>query len=81
MKTKVSLLNMKKNETGKVIDYEGGHGFSKKLEDMGIRKGVKIRKVSQQLLKGPAVIKTGHTRVGIGHTMAKKIIVEVERDK
>jgi ferrous iron transport protein A len=79
MTKNIELTKMKKNELGRVISFEGGNTFIKKLENMGIRKGVRIRKLSQQLMKGPVIVKVGRTQVGIGYGMAKKIFIEVDR--
>ena len=77
MSKNIELTKMKKNELGRVVSLEGGSAFIQKLENMGIREGVRIRKLSQQLMKGPVIVKVGRTQVGIGYGMAKKIFVEV----
>ncbi len=52
-----------------------------KLENMGIKIGSEIKKVSQQLMNGPVVISYGNTRVAVGRGMAQRIMVEVEMKK
>ena len=43
---------------------------------MGLRVGVKIKKLSAQVLKGPVTIKIGNTKLALGPKMAQKILVE-----
>lgn len=59
-----------------VVKINGGYGLVTRLESLGIRVGVKIKKVSSQFMSGPVVIQIGNTQVAIGFDMAKKIIVE-----
>ncbi|MEW6557118.1 MAG: TonB family protein [Elusimicrobiota bacterium] len=40
---------------------------------------VKIRKISSPILRGPAVIEVGNTKIAIGRGMAQKIIIEIEK--
>lgn len=53
-----------------------GWRLQKKLENLGIREGVVIRKVSQQAFRGPVIIEIGNTRIAIGCFMAAAIKVE-----
>jgi ferrous iron transport protein A len=75
---KISLAQMKENEKGKVIDISGGPGLINKFMSMGIYKGREITKLSHFALKGPVAIKVGRTVLALGHSLADKIIVEVE---
>ncbi len=59
----------------RVVEINAGKQFNRKIEAMGLRVGVKIKKLSAQVLKGPVTIKIGSTKVAIGHGMAKKILV------
>ncbi|OIO72119.1 MAG: hypothetical protein AUJ85_10810 [Elusimicrobia bacterium CG1_02_37_114] len=79
MEERISLTEMNANEFGKVVELIGGHGMVKSLENMGIRIGTEIRKVSQQLMGGPVIVSQGNTRVAIGYGMAKRIIIEVKK--
>lgn len=79
MKAEIFLTQMNKNESGKIVKIEGGQEIKAKIENIGIRKGTRIKLKSQQLLKGPVVISFGNTQVGIGYGMARKITVEVDR--
>lgn len=72
------MAEMGSGETGKVVGLWGGYGLARNLEKLGIRMGSKIRKVSQQFMRGPVVISCGNTQVAIGFGMARRIMVEIE---
>ncbi|MDI6840596.1 MAG: FeoA family protein [bacterium] len=77
MGNKISLVEMRISEKGKVIEIQGGYGMIRKLETLGIREGKEIKKLSAQLMRGPVIIQVSNTRVAIGFGMARRIIVEV----
>jgi len=62
---------------GTVHDIIGGIGFRKKLFDMGILPGVRI-KVVQGSRFSPFVIKVGDTKIMMGWGMLSKILVNKE---
>ncbi|MDO8734349.1 MAG: FeoA family protein [Elusimicrobiota bacterium] len=53
----LSLLNLEKNNSAKVVKIEGGAVFQKKLESLGLCLGIKIKKLSSSVFGGPVVIK------------------------
>jgi len=71
----IDVTQMQVQQTGKIMLVEGGHGLVRRLEAMGVRPGVKITKLSGQLMQGPIVIKVGSTQVALGFGMARKIKV------
>ncbi len=73
----VSIADMKTGMTGRIVEINGGHGIAVKLESMGIRSGSNIKKISQQIMRGPIIIAKGNTQVAIGFGMAKKIFIEI----
>lgn len=77
MPIRVSLVEMRAGESGRIVEIEGGYGMIRKLETLGIRLGKEIRKLSGQLMRGPVMIQVGNTQVGIGFGMASRILVEV----
>jgi ferrous iron transport protein A len=72
----LSLVQLAKDHPAKVIGIEGGEGIKQKLQNLGIREGVTIKKVTGILTHGPIVVKVGHTQIGLGKGMASKIMVE-----
>lgn len=77
----MNLTQLKEKEKCRVIGIEGGHDIEKKLEALGIRKGIEITKISSQVFKGPVLVQAGSTSIAIGHGMAKKILVECRMKK
>ncbi len=72
----IDLTHMAAGERGTVVEVHGGHGMKARLEAMGIRPGVEITKISNQIMRGPVIIKAGNTQVALGHGMARKVFVE-----
>jgi ferrous iron transport protein A len=71
------LTQLSINEIGRVHDIDGGYGFQRKLNTMGIRKDQGIKIMSKQPFRGPITVKVCGCMMTIGQGMAKKIIVEV----
>ncbi len=71
-----TIVDLNRNESGVVKNISGGHGLKSKLNNMGVRVGSKVSKISSQFARGPITIKLGGTHVAIGYGMAKKIIIE-----
>ncbi|KYK20064.1 hypothetical protein AYK24_10330 [Thermoplasmatales archaeon SG8-52-4] len=74
-KTK-SLVDLKKGSKGKIIEIQGGHGFNKRLNVLGVREGQIVRIITKQPLMGPLTIAMGSSQMTIGRGMASKIFVE-----
>lgn len=75
---KVSLIQLKPNHKGKIVEVMGGANLHNKLMHRGVFKGKEIVKVSHIGLRGPVVIKAGRTILALGHGVAAKIMVEQE---
>ncbi|HDS09813.1 MAG TPA: ferrous iron transport protein A [Firmicutes bacterium] len=65
----------------RIVDIVGGFTLEKKLESLGIRKGVLITKLTSQFGRGPITISIGKTQVALGYGMADKIIVEASNNE
>lgn len=72
----VDLTQLRSGEEGKVVNILGGLGIHRRLETMGIRPGIKIKKISKFFRTGPVTIEIGNTKVAIGYGMARRVIVE-----
>lgn len=77
MKEKITLVQMKVRNKGRVTDISGGIGLQNKLMSLGIYKGREITKLSNFALRGPIAIKVGRSVLALGYGMANKIIVEI----
>lgn len=75
---RVSLIQLKANRKGRVVEVLGGTNLHHKLMHMGIFKGKEITKLSHIGLRGPVVIKSGRSILALGHGVAAKVILEAE---
>ncbi|UCG35207.1 MAG: ferrous iron transport protein A [Candidatus Omnitrophota bacterium] len=72
----IDLTQLNEGQSAKVISIEGGAGINKRIQDMGIREGSIVTKVTRLFSQGPVVVKAGRTQVALGRGMASKIMVE-----
>ncbi|OGW75313.1 MAG: hypothetical protein A2Z72_08235 [Omnitrophica bacterium RBG_13_46_9] len=75
----VSLADMKTGEVGVVTDIQGGSGAARKIQNIGITVGKKIKKTGAHFRRGPQTLSVDNFNVAIGFGMASKILVEVKR--
>ena len=75
----IDLTQMQPGETGIVKEIQGGQGFIRKLQSMGVRPGKKVVKVSSYFWRGPQTIEIDNIQVAVGFGMARRIFVEVQR--
>ncbi len=73
----IPLTSMESGAKGKVIEIQGGRGLCARLNAMGIRPGVRITKISGQIMRGPVIISVGASQIAIGFGMASRVFVEV----
>ncbi|MGB8656294.1 MAG: FeoA family protein [Candidatus Zixiibacteriota bacterium] len=78
--TAKDLTQLGEGETGVVVGIHGGHGLAHRLESLGIRVGKKVTKVSSQLMRGPVTLRVDNGQVAMGFGMARKIIVQLEKE-
>jgi ferrous iron transport protein A len=76
MKEITNLARMAPGETGRITGLTSGPGLVRRLEEIGLRVGQRVSKISGMPLRGPVVVQVGGTRVALGHGMAKKVMVE-----
>jgi ferrous iron transport protein A len=75
----IDLTQLQPGETGIVAEMQGGHGFIRKLQSIGVRSGKRITKVSSHFWRGPQTVEVDNIQIAIGFGMAKKIMVAVKR--
>lgn len=75
---KISLAKMKSNHKGKIIEILGGTNLQERLMSMGVYKGKEVTKLSHIGLRGPVVIKSGRSILALGHSVAAKVLLEME---
>ena len=74
----LSLIQMKKNQRGRVAAISAGHNLENRLMSLGLYKGREITKLSHFALRGPVTVKVGRSVLALGHGMAGKVMVGVE---
>ena len=74
---RISLVQMRSGQKGKIVGINGGVGLAQKLEALGIRTGKEIKKISEQLMRGPVLLQHNNTQAAVGFGMASKVLVEV----
>jgi len=77
---RVSLAMMRPGQKGKIVEISGGYGLARKLDALGIRTGKEVTKVSEQLMRGPVLLRQDNTQVAVGFGMASKVLVEINRE-
>lgn len=73
------LTHLDAGQNGIVSGFDSGHGMQRRLRALGIAAGKKITKVGAMFMRGPVTVRMGNTQISIGHGMAEKILVEVEK--
>ena len=68
------LAMVRPGETVSVVGIAGGRGLARRLTDMGLTPGVKIRVVNNYL-PGPVMIELRGSKVALGHGVSQKIMV------
>ncbi len=69
------LSTMKSGEEGIVKQVTGGMGFIKKLINIGIRSGSRIKVINAS--GGPMIVSSEGTKAAIGKGAASKILIQV----
>jgi ferrous iron transport protein A len=74
---KMSLVRMRTGQKGIIVRISGGCGIIRKLEAFGIREGTEIKKISEQWMRGPVLLKYGNSQIALGFGMASKVLVKI----
>ena len=71
----MNLTQLAQGQSAQVVKLEGGQALRQKLQNLGIREGVTVKKVRAVSVHGPIIIKAGRTEIALGRGMASKVIV------
>ena len=74
----VDLAQMKNGQRGIVVRLQGGHGFTRHVQALGIIEGKRITKLASHPLKGPILVAVDNLQIAIGYGMSKRIFLEVD---
>jgi ferrous iron transport protein A len=76
---RIDLTKLEPGESGVVEEIQGGLTAVHKIQNISIRPGKKVKKISSHFMHGPQTVKIGHMQVAMGFGMAKKIFVNTEK--
>jgi len=77
----ISLVEMKPGQSGVITDILGGAGVASRLNQIGLRKGKRIKKISSVFSHGPVTVSIDNYQVAVGYGKAVRILVEVDDEK
>ncbi|MDH5770858.1 MAG: ferrous iron transport protein A [Candidatus Bathyarchaeota archaeon] len=84
----VPLTALRDGETGILVSIKAGHGrskgrgwgFEKRLMDMGLTPGTRVKVVKSAPFHGPLEILVRGSRLALGRGMAERVFVEREKE-
>lgn len=71
----MDLAKLAGGQSAKIMSIEGGDALRKRLNNLGIKEGVIVKKVTGLFTHGPIVVKAGSTQIALGRGMASKVKV------
>ena len=71
----IPLTQLAKGACAQIFEVHAGKQVAHRLSTLGMRPGVRLRKISAFVLRGPITVKIGATVIALGHGMAEKVIV------
>jgi len=74
----VDLAQMKNGQMGIVVRLQGGHGFIRHVQALGIIEGKRITKLASHPLRGPILVSVDNLQIAIGFGLAKRIFLNVD---
>ncbi len=77
-----TLHRMAVGQRGFVVALRGGHAFQQRIVSLGLSVGCEVevmRKGGTDGEPGPVVVRSGNTRLMVGHGMADKIVVRTRQ--
>ncbi|MBD3246182.1 MAG: ferrous iron transport protein A [Candidatus Omnitrophica bacterium] len=73
----MNITELPEAKSARVVAISGGAGLRKKLQDLGIREGTVVRKVTRLFTHGPIVVRAGSTEIALGRGMASKVEIQL----
>jgi len=71
----IPLDRMRDGEVGEIARICGGGGIMRRLLELGLAPGVRVRLLSDAGSVGPVIVRVGEARIGIGRGMARRVLV------
>lgn len=71
----ISLTSLREGETGVVIHAVGGFGLVRRLAEMGLTPGVKVKVLRRGPFRGPFEIEVRGVALALGRGVASRVFV------
>lgn len=72
----VSLTQIASGQSAKVVAIEGGQSCQEKLQNLGFREGIVVKKIRGMFSHGPLIVKAGRAEIALGRGLAERVLVE-----
>lgn len=72
----ISLEKLSRGQKAEIIDIAGGRMSTKRLADLGLIQGTRIKILSKAILGGPIEIEIKGSKLVLGRGLAAKILVK-----
>jgi Fe2+ transport system protein FeoA len=76
MTNELILIKLKEEESAEIVSIQGGRMATKRLADLGLTPGTKIKILRKGLFGGPVEIEVRGSRLVLGRGIASKIVVK-----
>lgn len=74
----MTLREMRVGQEAKVLEIAKGTGAERKLFEIGIIPGAKIRLVSRHPFHGPLVLEIGNSKIAVGRRVASSVLIALQ---
>lgn len=71
----IPLSLLSRGEKGTVYSITGGQNMSKRLQEMGLNKGVELEVIKNDL--GPVIVCREGAKIALGRGLAQKILLSI----
>ncbi len=72
----ISLEKLLQNQSAEIISIVGGRMAAKRLADLGLIQGTRIKILNRAILGGPIEIEAKESKLVLGRGLAAKILVK-----
>ncbi|MBN2086847.1 ferrous iron transport protein A [Candidatus Peregrinibacteria bacterium] len=77
MEKELLLTDLEPNQKGEIVSVLGGAMATKRLADLGLSSGTKIKIIKKAPFSGPIKIEFYESRLVLGRGLASKILVKI----
>lgn len=71
----IALTSLREGETGVVVHTFGGFGLVRRLAEMGLTPGVKVKVLRRGPLRGPFEIEVRGVALALGRGVASRVLI------